>query len=512
MAFLPQDQQDTTQQGQQQNQVPAVPQIPTLQGTSGPTASSSSGTGSTNTASAPGAAPSAPWQNISSYLNANAGQAGNVADTIAGNLQSQYNTANQGIQQAQQNFGQQIESARVPLNSDVATRAAQTPGQFVQNPNDVAAFQKMFNASYGGPQDFSHTQDYSDLQGKVLAAQKQASLVNQGTPGLMTLLQQAEGANGANPTQGVTALDSLLLQEDPNNFTKVSDAAKPFGSLTDYLSSTQQGLDTAAQNAAKEAAATQSSLQNQFLGQGGVAPSFQNKLNQELQGAVGKAKDYNQTIADTIAALAAGQPLQNTYPNWVQSNIDPSGTLQALNPYGTGGGIFQNMLGNGFPGVAPGMLAQFYNAPKQLNTPGLENVMTPQELADAQALNQLLGQSAVAAPTQLGQQFQVPQGYGSFDSKAATQALYDTLMNDQSALPQMNDLQLDSYLNDIHTLGSWLGMPNTAYPNPAPPPATPPPAPGTGPGLGDGGGPPYLAPPGGPGGTVPSPGGGRHTF
>lgn len=507
MAFLPQQQTDTTQQGQQQNQVPTVPQIPTLQGSSGPTASATSGTGSTNTA-APGAAPSAPWQNISSYLNANAGQAGNVADTIAGNLQSQYNTANQGIQQAQQDFGQQIEGARVPLNNDIATRASQTPGQFVQNPNDVASFQKMFNASYAGPQDFSHSQNYSDLQSKVLGAQKQASLVNQGTPGLMTLLQQAESAKGLTPTQGTTALDSLLLQEDPNNFGKISSAAAPFSGLSDYLSSTQQGLDTAAHNAAQEAGATKSSLQNQFIGQGGVVPTFQNKLNTELQGATGKAKDYNNQIADIIGKLGSGQSIDPR----VLGQFDTGGALQALNPYGQSSGVFQNILAEGFPGFAPGMLGQFYDAPQQLKTPGLENVMSPQEYADAQAINQLTGQPSIGVPAQLGNQFSVPQSLGGYRDTEALQALYDQMTGLSAPggpLPQMSADQQTSWLHDTAQLASWLGKPTTVFGDPQPlPPTDPTPA---GPGLGPGGGPPYLQPPGQTSGGT-NPGGGRHFF
>lgn len=464
MAFLPQDPTQQQQQAQQ-GQIPTVPQIPTLQGTSGPTASQSSGT--TNTAS-PGAAPTTPWQNITSYLNANADQAGNVANTIAGNLGSQYNTANQAIGQAQQNFGQQIEGARVPFNQDLASRAAASPSQLVKNPNDVSAFQKMFKGQYQGPQNFSGTPDYSNLQAKVQNAQKQAALVNQGSEGLMTLLQQAESQGGRNPTQGVTALDSLLMQEDPNNFGKLSAAAQPFAGLTDYLGRTQQGLDASAQNAAQEAAATQAQLQGQFLGPGGVAPSMQQKLNDELQQASQQARGYNTSIADVIGKLNSGQPLTLEESHLV----DPAGTLQTINPFGQSGGVFQDMLSNGFPGIGPGMLAQYYNAPSQIAQPGMENVMTPQEYADAQAINQLTGQTAVGVPAQLGKSFAVPQSMGSFQDQAALQSLYDTLSADQGAVfpssgagSTLNSLipqsqQQINYLNDMQLLAAYLGLPS----------------------------------------------------
>jgi hypothetical protein len=470
MAFLPDDEE------QQKQQSGAAP---TLQGTAGPNVAQSSGAGPT---SSPGAAPSSPWQNITAYLGANTGQAGKVADVLSGNLQNQYNTANQAIGQAQQNYSQQIEGARNPFNQDVATRAAASPSQFNQNPNDVAAFQKMYSGAYNGPQSFSGSPDYSNLVSQVEKGQKQASLVNQGTPGMMTLLQQSEAANGRNPSQGVTALDSLLLQEAPENYSRISAAAAPFAGLTDYLSTTQKGLDTAAQNAAKEAADTGSQLQGQFIGPKGVAPQLQDTLNQNLQSASKKAADYNTSISSIIDKLNNGQPLtqQESY------QIDPAGTLQTLNPYGTGGGVFTNMLGQGF--VAPGILSQYYNAPGQIAQPGLENVMTPEQLADAQALNQLLGQDAVAAPAQLGKAFTVPESIGSFRDKDALQGLYDSLQNWQSALPTMDSSHQNSWLTDMQMLASYLGQ-SSPYTGPGIQPVDQPQI-----GLGPNGEGPYLQP------------------
>ncbi len=457
MAYLPNQDQQTQSQGG----------IPTLQGSGGP--SVSAGSGRSGPASSPGAAPSTPWSNISSYLTANAGQAGKVADTLAGNLTNQYNTANQQIGQAAQGYGQQIESNRVPLDQSLAQRAASTPSQLVQNPNDVAAFQKMYNAQYKGPQDFSSSDDYSELVSGVEKAQKNAALVNQGTPGIQTLLQQAESAQGRNPTQGITALDTLLLQEAPENFGKIAEAAKPFSGLSDYLGSTQKGLDTAAQNAAKEAAQTQSTLQNQFIGPGGVAPTLQNQFNQSLQTASGQAKTYNDTIASIINSLNANQNLtQQQY-----HDVDPSGILQTLTNPGGGSGIFDQMVATGMPGISPNMLTQFYNAPDQVAQPGLENVLTPEQFANAQALNQLIGQDVVGVPQQLGKQFSAPTGYGDFRGHDALQSLLDTLVADESYLPQMSPEQQSAYMLQRQALGSYLGLPSTYQGPPIQPSGTP---------------------------------------
>lgn len=478
MAYLPDQDEE-----QNQNQSGTTPNIPSFQGTAGPTVSQSSGT---SAPSSPGAAPTSPWQNITNYLGANTGQAGQVADVLAGNLQNTYNTANQAIGQTQTDYAQRIEGARNPYNQDLATRAAASPTSVAGNANDAAAFKKMYSGAYQGPQNFSGSSEYSNLVSQVEKGQKQAALLNQGTPGLMTLLQQSEAANGRSPSQGVTALDSLLLQEAPENFARLTAAASPFAGLTDYLSTTQRGLDTAAQNAAKEAAETGSKLQSAFIGPKGIAPTFQDTLNQSLQSASKQATDYNTQITTILNKLNNGQPLTQAEAY----KIDPEGTLQTINPYGTGGGVFGNMLEQGF--VGPSILAQYYNTPGQVAQPMLENVMTPEQLADAKALNQLLGDETISAPDQLGNAFSVPETVGSFRGKDALQGLYDSLSSWESALPQMDSTRQSSWLTDMQVLASYLGLPSP-YQGPGITPVDEPQI-----GLGPDGGPPYLQPTEGP--------------
>lgn len=491
MAFLP-DAQDQSQTGTQQtNQNPVVPTIPSLQGTGGPSTGAGTGAGQTNTAS-PGAAPSAPWQNITTYLQANAPQANQVANTIAGNLTNQYNTANQAISDAGTNFTGQINSANVAENKDMLNAASTDPTKFASDPNNVTAFQKQYNANYGGPADFSHSSDFANIQNQVIQANQQAALAGQGESGLATLMQQAE----KNPTQGITDLDTLLLQQDPNNYQTVQNAAAPFSNLAGALSGQQTTLDQLAQQAAQGTAQTKQDYQNAFIGPNGVVPGFQSDLNSRLQGASKQTSDYNNSMSNILAQLGAGKPItpQQSFA------IDPGGALQNLMPYGGNGAVFTDMVGNGFPGVNPGMLAQYYTPHPQLNQPGLGNIETNDDVAKGQALNQLLGSDqGILAPQ--AAPWQLPSSMGTYNDQGALQGLYDTLENDKSALPQMSDQQLQSYLADYKQLSNWLGLPGAANPTPLPPTTDPTPT-----------GPPYLAPPGGPGGTVTSPGGGRHTF
>lgn len=469
MAFLPQGQQNQQDPNQQQNQIPAVPVIPSLQGTSGPSASQSGGTGVTNTAS-PAGAPSTPWQNVTSYLQANAGQAGSVADIIAGRLQGQYNEANQGIQNAQQNFGSQIEAGRVPYDQQVAQQAMQSPSAFSQNPQNIAAFQKMYNANYAGPQSFSGSQDYSNLQSNVQNAQKQAGLVNKGTPGIMTLLQQAEAANGRNPTQGITSLDALLLQEAPENFGKINAAAQPFSNLTNYLSSTQQGLDTAAQNAAQEAAQTKQQLQNQFVGPGGVVPQWQNREAAQLQDLSKQATGYNQSINDILGSLNAGKGLtpEQLSALTVTPSFGGGWSPEQMAKLAGQNGFFSQVLANGVVPVGPGMLAQYYNAPEMLGQPTLANVSSPEEYADAQALNQMLGYDTGLAVSPSG--YQMPTGRGGFDVGQAVNDLSASFRNVTGGVPTDRVAEFNRLLD---LLSHGFNEPTSAEPTPQPLPPPP---------------------------------------
>jgi hypothetical protein len=480
MAFLP-DAIDPNAQGATPpagQQIQQVPQIPTLQGASGPTASSGTGTqtGTTNTAfGGPGAAPSQPWQNISTYLDANAGQAGNVAGKIAGDLTSQYNTANQAITDETPAFTGQVQAGTTATNQSLLDSAAKDPTTFAKDPNNVQAFQNQLNAKYTGPTDFSHSADYTALQGQVLKGQQNAGLANQGTAGINTLLQNSEG----NQSQGASALDSLLLQENPTNFSTIQSAATPFAGLTSYLNQTQTGLDAAAQKGATDTAATAQNAQGQFNGPGGVVPTFQNQLNSTVQANQSKSQAFNTESSDIIARLGSGQPLTQQE----QFDVDPTGGLSAVNPFGTSTGVYQNMLANGLPGGSPGILGQYYTPADQTAPASLANSATVDQRAEANALNQLMGSSQFQIPSS-NTQFYLPQSPGSYNDKAMFQGLFDQLNNNKSVMPQLTPEQQNSYLTDIQTLGGYLGMPTVPNPGAPPPADNPTPT-----------GPPYLAPP-----------------
>lgn len=449
MAFLPDQQDQTQQQNQQQGQVPTVPQIPTLQGTSGPTASGSQGTGVTNTAS-PGAAPSSPWQNITSYLSANAGQAGNVAGKIAQNLTDQYNQTSGDIGKANDTYQGKISAGAVPDNQALLSQLQASPSQFVADPNNVTQFQNQLNANYTGPQDFSHTPDFSNLQNEVLNAQTQAGLANQGNSGLMTLLGQAE----QNPTQGVKALDALLMQENPANFQMIQGAAQPFGGLTDYLNTTQTNLDTAAQQAAANTATAKANAANALSTTEG---NFQNAIANEMSGAGKQFAANQQAYQDYLNSMAGQRAIGAIESDMEQVVPQLNGMLPVFNDTQTGMPI----------------------------TPTLGTVATPDDFATAAALSQLAGNGYVSplsgANSSLAGTW-APVSYTNAPLSTEASDVANVFLNGPGQQIEINNDQMNRLNQLFQQLQAYNGqVPNAVPINPQV-------------GLGPTGGPPNLQP------------------
>jgi hypothetical protein len=428
--------------------------------------------------------PTQPFQNISAYLAANAPQSATLANQVASSVSQPIQKATGDIATAGTNFSNAVTGGYVPQDTGVVSAAAANPVATANDPNALAAFQKQLNDAYTGPSDFTTDPAYAGLEAQIAAAQAGGSNA-QTLPGIQSLLQGVEGPT----TAGINNLDTLLLAQNPTNYKTISDAGSLATSennaLGKNLSSVTSANNAAAADAAAKASAAKTAANAAFTGTGGVVPTFQDTLNNQLQGQTVAANKYNAQIQDILQAINTGKPLTPQQA----ALVDPGGALSALNPYGTSGGVFPNMLAEGFAGISPDILAQFYKGPSTLPQPTLGETITPDQASTAQALNTLLGNPISGLPTMAANKpFEIPAVAGSFDDKASLQKLYDILSGYQSPyLAGMNSDQLQSYLGDYNQLASWLGIPTTTNPTPTPLPPTPPPT--------DGG--PVLAPPGG---------------
>ena len=331
MAFVP------TDETQNQPQQPGTGQAPI-------TTAAAPGAGPQQGKSAnPNATPGQPFQNLSAYLTANQPQINQQAQTIAQGLTNQYGQITNDINNAAADFGTQVQSGYGQPNQDLTNEAAANPSAFISNPSNVAAFNSLYNDTYTGPNSFESTAPYGTVQNEVTNAAQNAALTNT-IPGLETYFQ----SQNPNATKGGNILDAVLLQGSPEAQATIANAAKPYQSLQDYLTgqttTADQGVQTAQQAAANEA----QTLQNQFTGTGGIAPSFAKTLADEFSTA---QKEYQDE-------LAAAQD-----PNY-QKNV----------------AILNSEYGSNYPTY------------DKLVAPTLESVATPDEYAMAQALGQLMGE------------------------------------------------------------------------------------------------------------------------
>ncbi len=329
MAFI------TDEQKQQQPNAAATPGVAGTAGTQPPMTSAGAGAGPTGAKGAPtGAATNTaaaqPFTNLNAYLTANAPQVQQQANTIAGNLTSQYGQVQGDINKGTQDFNNQVSSGYAAPNAQVVQQAAADPTNFAQTPSNVAAFQGQLNDQYAGPANFEGTSGYSGLNSEVNTAAQNAAQVNT-LPGLQTYLQGTE----KNPTQGENTLDSVLLNQSPNAIKTVQAAASPFAQLPGTLAQNVTTADQGVTNAQTQAQQAAQAANTAFLGPNGIAPTFQRGIANAATNAQTQQDAYNKAInseQQTLNPLQSylGQ-LQGVAPSWnVQNMFSPIQDLSEI--------------------------------------------------------------------------------------------------------------------------------------------------------------------------------------
>ena len=372
------------------------------------------------TSSAPGAGPAAPggagqpssqttgqpFTNLQAYLTANAPQITQQANTISGNLQNQYGGIQNQIQSGVDQFGQQVQAGYAAPNQDLVNQAVTNPTQFVQNPQNVSAFQSQLNDVYNGPTAFEQGPSYASLNKAVLQGAENANLVN--TPeGLQTYLRNTT----SNYTPGESLLDQVLLSGSPQAIQQIQGAAAPFKGLPDYLSGQVSQADqgvTTAQQAAQQA--------SQFANQGlqGAETGLATNVQNELKTAQDAANLYNTDVGQLRGV--AGDYV-TAIQNYLAQNPQLSSQLADLSPWAN----LQNV-----------------------NAPTAANAASPYDYAVLSALSQLSGQPfnapINAADVAQGGTFALPQDLqAAIASGAVPQAMTQELMGIQNQITKAYD-------------------------------------------------------------------------
>lgn len=412
------------------NQLPA-----TSSGTgAGATQTNTSTSGSPQGAPAvPNSSQAAPVQDLGAYLAANQPQALQMGQNIANNLTTGYNQVTGDINADQAAFDQSVQASNVIPNSDLVSRAAADPTQFVTNPDDITAFQQQMNAAYTGPTSFESSTYDPTLTQEVTNAQQNAPDITK--PGG---IEQLVAGQETNPTLGMTNLDALLLQENPDAVSPISSAIAPYANLGTTLADTATTENNnIAEAQANDTVAPQLVYQDFMAGPNATVPAWEQALQAELAQAQQGTNNYNLGVQNDIA---------------MENGLQPS-----LAQY-------EATLGN----TPFGYTAPTYNA--ITNAPTEQNVATQQDYATEAALEQLLGANLGSTPinqstaSQAGT-FSLPteqpltptelaQNYGK--AIAATKPTYSS--SEQSLLQYLNSIDPENFPYAAPSSGpGWTG-------------------------------------------------------
>lgn len=353
---------------------------------------------------------------LGDYLSANAPQVQSQADKMAGGLNAQYGQLQGGIQNAANQFGQQVQGGYAAPNKELVNQAFSNPSQFVMNPDSVKAFQAQYNNQYTGPQNFEGTQGYGDIQGKIGQAVQQGNLLGTQT-GLQSYLQ----GNSKNPTSASSTLDALLMRGNPGAQQTIQNAAGQFGNLTGQLGTATTGANKSVQEAKQAAQQSKEEAQQGLTNYGNT---FNQSLQDRLNQALGQSTQYNQDVNQ----LRGGA---QTYQNAIQSYLAQH--PQLTNP--------------GEANLSPWLNLQ------QMNAPQLGQVAGTQDYSNLAAINQLAG-SPVQSQLNLADQGQA----GTF---ALPQDLQAAIAN--GAVPQAMTQQVQGLGNQLTQAYAPLGNQITQY-------------------------------------------------
>lgn len=377
MAYV-QSQEDTTNQNQA---LGPLNQPSTSSGAASGTVPS--GMGGQGVTAVPNATKAPPVQDLAAYLTANQPQAVQMGQNIAGNIAQQATQVSGDINADQAALDAQVQAQNVQPNQQLISEAAANPTQFVQDPNNVAAFQAQENANYTGPANFEATPQYQTLTNEVKNAQQNAPNLNTNAG-----IQQLVTGQETNPTLGMENLDALLLQGTPGATAPIAAAEAPIQQLGTQFKGATTAEDSAIQAAIANDQAAPQAIQSAFLtGPNAVVPAWEKALQDELTSAQKQTTDYNNVVGSNTSLLNPYEGYLKQFNGVTGYNIDDP-------------------------------LTEFLSQNPVVNSPTLASVATPQDYATEVALSQLLGKGLGTTPID---QSTVSQA-GTFKAPTATTA------------------------------------------------------------------------------------------
>lgn len=367
-------------------------------------------------------APANPYSNVKDFLDANVQQAQGLASKIGNRITTEGSNVRGAIDTTKGQFTNTVGQNTVGLNRGLVDQAKNQSANFVQDKNNVGAFQKMRDAQYKGPTDFTdyNGNAYAGLQSQAKNVMDRGNLVDSES-GRQTLVSEVS----RRPTAGKSALDSMLINQNPQALDTLKSAKGQVSTLQSYLDEVNALARNESSQAKSTTDTTRQTIQDEFLGDQGAIAGLKNTVNQRVGDLRNQAGSINagglaavknadsKSVSDAqLSALGLsrddlqilGEKNALLSGNYKKSALDLNSYASSLNPEG-----------------------EIYEG----------NVQTKDEVARAKALAELMGTDSVLRDS--GKEGTVSTDLLDFKKDSAVKNITDAL----------TQAEMDRAINDI---------------------------------------------------------------
>lgn len=186
------------------------------------------------------------WTNLSTYLNANQGAGGQLANQVTNTAQAKVDAGNAALSNLESGFKGAVDTAKVSPNSDLINRIKTDPTKVTRG--EYVAATKGYSPT--GPQDLGSYADYAGAKKAFdVGNEAQANIGERKTQ--RALLDEAYGSQGRY-SRGMSNLDSFILQQEASAQPTLSAFQAKNAGYGGRLAATEGNLGTYLTNAKAE--------------------------------------------------------------------------------------------------------------------------------------------------------------------------------------------------------------------------------------------------------------------
>lgn len=358
---------------------------------------------------------------IKQYLDQNKNQAEKLAKNVGSFVEQQGAAAQNALSQGAQQFNQAADQNTVNLNQDLLNRARTDSASVAANQQELADFQKMRDANYGGPQSFEQSEYYQPAKQAVDKA-LQAAKNTQSVEGRNSLLTGIQNQNQNKASRGAATLDNAILGTSSDSKRILQEARDKVNPIQQNLTQVQQDALAKANQAKANTEATRNAVLSVFDGDQGV----QKQLEADLQSRAAAARNQSLTQArQTEEALKANAQLNDEQLGILGLSREDYNALLAD----------RDLLKSEFGKTNYDDLTQFATMQSPDALINAQNIASADDYARYAALNQLMGtqNQFLSDPSQAGK---ANLDAYDFDAAAAKSNIQQSMQLERQAKAQ----------------------------------------------------------------------------